>query len=48
LIGDTARRREMHAAGLMTVDGEGASRIAADLAQSLKQRRSATPSRIAS
>ncbi|HSM96992.1 MAG TPA: hypothetical protein VLT91_13170, partial [Rhizomicrobium sp.] len=48
LLNDTVRRREMHAAGLMTIDGDGASRIAADLAASLKQRRSATPSRIAS
>jgi spore coat polysaccharide biosynthesis protein SpsF len=47
LIGDNARRRDMHAAGLMAIDGEGAARIAADLAASLKQRRSATPSRIA-
>jgi spore coat polysaccharide biosynthesis protein SpsF len=47
LIGDSARRRDMHAAGLMAIDGEGAVRIAADLAASLKQRRSATPSRIA-
>jgi hypothetical protein len=31
----------------MAIDGEGAVRIAADLAASLKQRRSATPSRIA-
>jgi spore coat polysaccharide biosynthesis protein SpsF len=42
LLNDPARRREMHAAGLMTIDGEGAARIAADLAASLKQRRSAS------
>ncbi|MBS0275759.1 MAG: NTP transferase domain-containing protein [Proteobacteria bacterium] len=48
LIGDNARRRDMHAAGLMTIDGGGAARIAADLSASLKQRCSTTPSRIAS
>ena len=48
LLNDSTRRRDMHAAGLMAVDGEGAARIASDLAQSLKQRRSAMPSRIAS
>ena len=48
LLSDNARRREMHAAGLMTVDGDGAARIAADLAASLKQRRSATPLKAAS
>jgi len=35
LLADTSRRREMRAAGLMTLDSEGASRIAADLAQLL-------------
>lgn len=40
LLTDSARRREMHAAGLMTIDGGGASRIAADLAQMLAGRRS--------
>jgi spore coat polysaccharide biosynthesis protein SpsF len=48
LLNDSARRRDMHAAGLMAVDGEAAARIASDLAQSLKQRRSAMPTRIAS
>jgi spore coat polysaccharide biosynthesis protein SpsF len=38
LLTDSARRREMHAAGLMTIDGAGASRIAADLAQGLAER----------
>ncbi|HWA29560.1 MAG TPA: NTP transferase domain-containing protein [Rhizomicrobium sp.] len=47
LLNDSARRREMHAAGLMTIDGDGAARIAADLAQSLRQRRGATPVRAA-
>lgn len=40
LLTDSVRRREMHTAGLMTVDGAGASRIAADLAQVLADRRS--------
>ena len=31
-LDDAARRREMRAAGLMTIDGSGAARIAADLA----------------
>jgi len=44
LLTDSARRREMRAAGLMTVDGEGASRIAADLSQALVQ---AMPKRVA-
>jgi spore coat polysaccharide biosynthesis protein SpsF len=48
LLNDPVRRRDMHAAGLMAVDGEAAARIASDLAQSLKQRRGAAPSRIAS
>ena len=43
LLTDSARRREMHAAGLMTVDGAGAARIAADLAQALADRRSEKP-----
>jgi spore coat polysaccharide biosynthesis protein SpsF len=48
LLNDAARRREMHATGLMTIDGDGAARIAADLAASLKQRRSASPIKAAS
>ena len=32
LLADTARRREMRAAGLLTLDGEGAARVAADIA----------------
>jgi len=39
LLSDSPRRREMRAAGLMTIDGEGAARIAADLAQALAERR---------
>ena len=31
LLGDSARRRDMRAAGLTTIDGDGAARIAADL-----------------
>lgn len=40
LLNDGARRREMHAAGLMAIDGLGASRIAAELAAVLQSRRS--------
>jgi spore coat polysaccharide biosynthesis protein SpsF len=40
LLTDSGRRREMRAAGLMTVDGAGAARIAADLAAALAGRRS--------
>jgi spore coat polysaccharide biosynthesis protein SpsF len=47
LLNDTATQREMHAAGLMTIDGDAASRIAADLSASLKQRREAVPVKIA-
>ncbi len=47
LLNDPVRRREMHAAGLMTIDGDGAARIAADLSASLKQRRASKPSKIA-
>ena len=37
LMNDTARRREMHNAGLATMDGNGAARVAADLAAALKE-----------
>jgi len=47
LIGDTSRRRDMRAAGLMTIDCEGAARIAADLAESLAAKRISSPLRIA-
>lgn len=40
LLTDAARRRDMHTAGLMTVDGEGPARVAADLAKQLGMRRS--------
>jgi spore coat polysaccharide biosynthesis protein SpsF len=39
LLNDATRRRDMRAAGLATVDGEGAARIAADLAGALDARR---------
>jgi len=39
LLSDAERRREMRSAGLMTIDGNGAARIAADLATGLAERR---------
>lgn len=39
IMADAAKRREMRAAGLMTIDGEGAARVAADLARALERRR---------
>jgi spore coat polysaccharide biosynthesis protein SpsF len=39
LLNDSPRRREMRAAGLMTIDGNGPARIAADLARTLDLRR---------
>jgi spore coat polysaccharide biosynthesis protein SpsF len=47
LLADATRRREMRAAGLMTMDGEGASRIAADLADTLAQKRCLKPAKAA-
>jgi spore coat polysaccharide biosynthesis protein SpsF len=47
LLSETARRREMRAAGLMTIDGEGASRIAADLANALAARRASKAAKAA-
>jgi spore coat polysaccharide biosynthesis protein SpsF len=44
LLSDPARRRDMRAAALMTIDANGATRIAADLAQLLNERLS-TPER---
>jgi len=38
-LGDTNKLRAMRAAGLMTIDGQGAARIAADLAEALAARR---------
>ncbi len=46
-IGDTTRLREMRAAGLMTIGGQGAARIASDLAQALQARRAAAPAKAA-
>jgi hypothetical protein len=37
LMNNPARRREMRSIGLATLDGSGAARIAADLAQALKE-----------
>jgi spore coat polysaccharide biosynthesis protein SpsF len=48
LLGDTARRREMRSAGLMTIDGEGAAHIAADLVSGLTAKRALTQARAAS
>jgi spore coat polysaccharide biosynthesis protein SpsF len=39
LLTDSTRRREMRAAGLMTIDGEGACRIAGDIAAEMRARR---------
>ncbi len=47
LLGDSARRREMRAAGLMTIDGEGAARIATDLSRALAERRALKPAKAA-
>lgn len=46
LLTDSARRRDMRAAGLMTIDGEGAARMAADLSAKLAEMRAA-PRKIA-
>jgi hypothetical protein len=37
LMNNATRRREMRAMGLATLDGGGAARIAADLAQALRE-----------
>jgi spore coat polysaccharide biosynthesis protein SpsF len=47
LLTDTTRRRDMRAAGLMTIDGEGVARVAGDIAKELRARR-AGPLRVAS
>ncbi len=41
LLENPSRRHQMHAAGLALIDGEGANRIAADLARALAARRAA-------
>jgi len=43
LLSDSSRRREMRAAGLMTIDGQGAARIAADLAHALAEKGAVRP-----
>jgi len=45
LMGDAGRRREMRNAGFATLDGNGAARIAADLAAALKEEKA--PVRVA-
>jgi spore coat polysaccharide biosynthesis protein SpsF len=47
LLGNAARQREMRAAGLMTIDGQGASRVACDIAKALVAHRAAKPAKIA-
>ncbi|MGC9953800.1 MAG: NTP transferase domain-containing protein [Rhizomicrobium sp.] len=47
LLGDAERRREMRSAGLMTIDGNAAARIASDLAGALAQRRAVKERRTA-
>lgn len=42
LLSDSARRKEMRAAGLMTIDGQAGARIAADLARTLWERRASS------
>jgi len=48
LLGDAQRRREMHQAGRMTIDGNGAARIAADLASALAAKRGLSRAKAAS
>jgi spore coat polysaccharide biosynthesis protein SpsF len=43
LLADPARRREMRAAGMTTIDADGAARVAADLAATLNVRRVSAP-----
>ena len=47
LLNDAQRRREMRTAGLMTIDGEGAARIAADLTRELAARQAKRPVNVA-
>lgn len=47
LLTDRARLREMRTTGLDIIDGEGANRVAADLARALSDRRSSAVGRIA-
>ncbi|HEX4861428.1 MAG TPA: NTP transferase domain-containing protein [Rhizomicrobium sp.] len=48
LLGDAQRRREMHQAGRMTIDGNGAARIAADLVEALAAKRGLSRAKAAS
>ena len=48
LLSDAQRRREMHQAGRMTIDGNGAARIAADLVATLAAKRGLTRAKAAS
>lgn len=45
LLNDATRRKDMRAAGLSTIDGEGATRVAADLAAHLVERRASADRR---
>jgi spore coat polysaccharide biosynthesis protein SpsF len=47
LLSDPARQRTMRNVGLATIDGEGATRVATDLAARLARVESATPVRVA-
>ena len=47
LLSDAERRREMHSAGLMTIDGNASARIASDLAGALAARRAVNEKRTA-
>ena len=47
MLGNAGKLREMRAAGLMTIDGQGAARIASDLAKALDCRRAVAPSKAA-
>jgi spore coat polysaccharide biosynthesis protein SpsF len=46
LLSSPARRREMRAAGLQTIDGDGASRIATDIAHALSEKRAVNARRV--
>jgi spore coat polysaccharide biosynthesis protein SpsF len=48
LLSDAQRRREMHQTGRMTIDGNGAARIAADLVATLAAKRGLTRTKAAS
>ena len=48
LLGDNERRHEMHTASLMTIDGNAAARIAAELAAALSAKRETSLAKAAS